>query len=116
LVLSAQSDEEILAVVTPIMDNLMEASTARDHERHVRDFTDRMKCIVTPEYLQRICETYQEEKGFFASRELISILRRPQSVVLVWKQRFTKAPGDFLAELLLVEKDGRHLVDHVMVV
>ncbi len=116
MVLSGKTDGEILAVATPIMDNLMDASTAIDRERHVRDFTDRAKAIVTTERLRQICETYQRERGFFGERELLAILRRPHSVLLLWKQRFTKSPGVYLAELLLIEKDGRTLVDHVMVI
>jgi hypothetical protein len=34
------SDEDILGVANPIMDNLMEASTVIDHERHTRDFSE----------------------------------------------------------------------------
>ena len=41
------SEKEILDVANPIMDNLMDASTEIDHERHTRDFTERMKRIVT---------------------------------------------------------------------
>lgn len=115
MVLSAKTDAEVLAIATPIMDNLMDASTAIDYGRHVRDFTDRAKATLTAERLRQICETYQREKGFFGERELLAILRRPQSVLLVWKQRFTKAPGMYLAEMVLVEKDGRAQVDHVMV-
>jgi hypothetical protein len=113
--LAGKSDEEILKVVDPIMDNLMEASTAIDRDRHVRDFTDRAKNIVTAQYLQRICEDYQREKGYFAKREFVAIFRRPSSVAVVWKQWFTKAPGEFLAELILVQDGGRYLVDHVVV-
>jgi hypothetical protein len=39
--LESMSDSQILAIANPIMDNLMDASTAIDHERHVRDFTPR---------------------------------------------------------------------------
>lgn len=113
--LALQSDEDILKIATPIMDNLMAASTAIDHERHVRDFTARARAIVTREHLQQVCERYQREKGFFARRKPVAIFRRPDSVVVVWKQWFTREPGEFVAELLLVEQDGRYLVDHVMV-
>lgn len=30
------SDDEVLAIANPIMDNVMDAYTAIDHERHVR--------------------------------------------------------------------------------
>ena len=107
--------QQILAPAAPILDNLMDASTQRDHPRHVRDFTDRMKAIVTPDYLECVCQQYQAEKGYFTTRTLIVVLRRPDSVAIIWKQHFTKAPGEFVAEMVLVHRDGRYLVDHVMV-
>jgi hypothetical protein len=113
--LAKKSDEEILKVVEPIMDNLMAASTDIDHARHVRDFTDRIKNIVTETYLEKVCVQYQTEKGFFTERKLVAIFRRPDSVALVWRQKFSKVEGDYVAELVLVERDSRYLVDHVMV-
>ncbi|SER23124.1 hypothetical protein SAMN05421690_101373 [Nitrosomonas sp. Nm51] len=113
--LEEQSDAEILAVVNPIMDNLMDASAAIDYERHVRDFTDRAKSVLPKERLQSICEEYQSTKGFFAKREFVAAFRRPGSIAVVWRQWFTKHPGEFVAELVLVQRGGRYLVDHVMV-
>ena len=113
--LETMSEEEILRVANSIMDNLMDASTAIDHERHIRDFTERMKAIVTKEYLQKVCEKYQQEKGYFSKREPVAVFKRPGGAAIIWKQWFTNAPGEFVAEMLLVEKDGRFLVDHAMV-
>jgi hypothetical protein len=113
--LAHKSDTEILQVASPIMDNLMDASTAIDYEKHVRDFTDRAKGVLPKERLQKICAEYQHTKGFFGKRELVAIFRRPESVVVIWKQSFTKQPGEFVAELLLVQSGSRYLVDHVMV-
>ena len=113
--LSLKTDPEILSIADPIMDNLMEASTQIDYERHIRDFTDRAKSTLTKAWLESICREYQGSKGFFARREFVAIFRRPDSVAIVWKQYFTRQPGEFVAELVLVEKDGRFLVDHVMV-
>jgi 2C-methyl-D-erythritol 2,4-cyclodiphosphate synthase len=113
--LDSMSDEDILRVANPIMDNLMEASTVIDHERHIRDFSERMKAIVTKAHLQKVCEKYQREKGYFSRRDPVAVFKRPGAAAIVWKQRFTKAPGEFVAEMLLIEKDGAFLVDHVMV-
>lgn len=113
--LDSMSDEDILRVANPIMDNLMEASTVIDHERHIRDFSQRMKAIVTKDHLQKVCEKYQREKGYFSRRDPVAVFKRPGAAAIVWKQRFTKAPGEFVAEMLLIEKDGAFLVDHVMV-
>ena len=113
--LDSMSDEDILRVANPIMDNLMEASTVIDHERHIRDFSERMKAIVTKDHLQKVGEKYQREKGYFSRRDPVAVFKRPGAAAIVWKQRFTKAPGEFVAEMLLIEKDGAFLVDHVMV-
>lgn len=113
--LSQKSEAEILAVVDPIMDNLMDASTEIDYERHIQDFTDRLKIVLSKERLEWICHDYQNTKGFFAQREFVAVFRRPESVAVVWKQSFTQQAGDFVAEMVLVQQDGRYLVDHVMV-
>lgn len=109
------SDEEIMAIANPIMNNMMSASTEINHERHVKDFTERLKSIVTKKYLQKVCERYQTEKGFFSEREPVAIFKRPDSAVIVWKQSFTKAQGEYVAEMVLVKQKGKYLVDHAMV-
>lgn len=113
--LSTKSEAEILAIANPIMDKLMDASTAVDYERHTRDFTDRLKSVLSKERLEWICQDYQSTKGFFTHREFVAVFRRPDSVAVVWKQGFTRQPGDFVAEMVLVQQDGKYLVDHVMV-
>ncbi len=109
------SESEILSIANPIMDNLMGASTDIDHERHIKDFTGRMKAIVTKEQLQKICEQYQSEKGFLLLREPVAVFKRPSSAAIVWKQKFSKAQGEFVAEMVLVNHNGKYLVDHAMV-
>lgn len=109
------SDTEVLAIADPIMDNLMNASTLIDYERHVRDFTDRTKSVLSKELLEFICRDYQSTKGFFTHRQFVAIFRRPESIAIIWKQGFTKQAGEYVAEMVLIQKDGRYLVDHVMV-
>jgi len=109
------SEEEILAIANPIMDNLMDASTEINHEKHIRDFSDRMKNIVTKEYLEKICKQYQSEKGFFKEREFVSVFKRQDSAAIIWKQTFTKAQGEFVAEMVLININGKYCVDHAMV-
>lgn len=112
---TGMTDQEVLDIANPIMDNLMSASTHIDYERHIKDFSDRMKNIVTQEHLQYVCEKYQNEKGFFSSREFVAVFKRPEAVAIIWRQKFTKARGEFVAELLIIEKNGKYLVDHAMV-
>ena len=109
------SEQQILDIANPIMDNLMQASTEINHEKHIRDYTERLKNITTKEYLQRVCEKYQAEKGYFSEREAISVFRRPESAAIIWKQYFTKAKGEYVAEMVLVHQNGKFLCDHAFV-
>lgn len=72
-----KTDDEILSVADPIMDNLMEASTAIDYERHVRDFTARAKGVLSEALLRHVCREYQSSKGFFAEREFVAFSAGP---------------------------------------
>jgi len=112
----SMSEKEVSDIANPIMDSLMDASTQINHEKHVQDFTDRLKSIVTKEHLQEVCTEYQREKGFFSERDLLSVLRRPDSAIITWKQKFTKVSGEYLAEMVLVNKNGKFLVDHTWVI
>lgn len=113
--LSTRSDADILAIADPIMDNLMDASTAIDYDRHTRDFTERARQALPREALRTICERYQRERGFFGPRSFVAIFRRPESIAVIWRQTFSRSPGDYVAEMVLIEHEDRYLVDHVMV-
>lgn len=106
--LAKKSDEDILAVANPIMDNLMEGSTEINHAKHTRDFTERLKAIVTPEHLMQVCKRYQVEWGYFSHREFVAVFRRPSSVAIVWRQWCTKQEGEFVAEMVLVQQGSRY--------
>jgi hypothetical protein len=55
--LADQSDVEILAVANPLMDNLMDASTLVDYERHTCDYSERLKAQLSK---ARLIEIYQD--------------------------------------------------------
>ena len=113
--LAKQSDEEILAVANPLMDNLMEGSTEINHAKHVRDFTDRLKALVSEEGLKKMCAFYQADIGYFTDREVLAVFRRRESVGVVWRQSATLSDDELIASIVVVETDGRYLVDHALV-
>ena len=56
-----------------------------------------------------------DEKGYFSNREHVAVFKRSESAAIIWKQWFTKAQGEFVAEMVLVNQKGKYLVDHAMV-
>ena len=109
------TDDEILAIADPLMDNLMEGSNEGNHAKHVRDFTDRLKNIVTEGNLVQQCAEIREHLGLFTDRELLGICRRENSIAVVWRQAATKTDDELMSQLVMVERDGRYLVDHALV-
>ena len=109
------SDAAILAAVTPIMDNLMQGSTDVDYDLHTRDFTDRMKGLLSPERLSAICRDYQARIGYFGKREFVALFRREASVAVIWRQWTSASQDEFVAEAVFKPVGDAWRVDHAMV-
>ena len=115
LALCHMADKDILDIIEPLIDNMLEGSTARDHAKHVRDFTTRLKVIVTAENLSRQCDDYQAHLGVFARREFVSLFRRQHSLAATWRLFFTKTDDEFVLEAMFVERDGHLQIEHCMI-
>jgi len=103
----ALSDEAIMDIVTPMMDNLMDASTEINHEKHIRDFSDDMKRIVSKDELEKQCKHYQATLGYFSKRELVGIVKKRGDVRVFWKQWYSKSDDEFLAFVHIVQRNGK---------
>ena len=113
LKLSDLSSDEILKMVEPIMANCLEGSNEGNHKKHTRDFTDRMKSIVTPEELEKQLSSYP--KVYFTHREFLHFFRRTDSIGIVWKQ-FTSLNNDELINQAIFKIiKGNILIDHCMI-
>ncbi len=115
MLLLSKSDAEILAAITPLMDNMMAGSTAINHAQHSRDFTERMLAIVTPDRLMMMCRDYQARWGWFGRREFVALFRRRDSIAVVWRQFCSLSDDEYVAEVVFVQHDGRLLIDHALV-
>ncbi len=107
------SEDEILNLVEPIMDSCLEGSNECDHKKHTKDFTDRMKSIVTPEELKR--QLSIEPKVFWTKREFVCLFRRSDSVGIVWKQKTSSSNDELINQAIFKEVEGKILIDHCMI-
>ena len=99
------SVDEILQIVEPIMDNCLEGSNEDDHQKHTRDFTDRMKNIVTPENLKK--QLSHSPRSYFTKREFLNIFRRDKSIAVVWKQYISNSNNELINQAIFVEINKR---------
>ena len=71
------TDQEILALLEPIISDMMDGSPERKHDTHRRDFTGRLLRLVTPENLSGIYEHCKEQWGYLRNVNLWSCLEGP---------------------------------------
>ena len=74
-------EEKILSIVDPLMDNCINRSNESNHAKHVKDFTERMRNIVTPENLK--IQLSHELRAFFTNRKFVHLFRRQSSIGVV---------------------------------
>ncbi|MEM7180742.1 MAG: hypothetical protein AAF518_07510 [Spirochaetota bacterium] len=111
--LNEKSDADILRIIEPLMDNCLAGSNEGDHARHVRDFTDRLRNIVTPENLKAQLE--YRPHGEFTKREFVALFRKRDAVGVVWRQWISANDDEFVNHAIFVERDGRVLIDHCLI-
>jgi len=96
-----KSDLEILKIAESIWDDVVEAGNTKNWDlfsKHMpeSDVTDEAKKDV-----ERQWEEIPLLTSLSPNREFISILRRGESVLVLWKQCSTKEDGEYLAMLNL---------------
>jgi len=107
------NEKEILDIVEPIMDNCLEGSNEANHQKHTRDFTDRMKNIVTPENLKT--QLSHNPRAYFTKRKFIHMFRRNKSIGVVWKQSISTSNDELINQTIFVEINKKILIDHCII-
>ncbi len=104
---------EILGIVEPMMDNCLNGSNENNHAKHTRDFTERMRKIVTPENLE--LQLSKEPRAVFTERKFICLFRRQSSIGIIWKQYISTSNDELMNQAILVERNKKILIDHCMI-
>ena len=107
------NEKKILDIVDPIMDNCLEGSNEANHQKHTRDFTDRMKNIVTPENLKK--QLSHSPRAYFTKRKFIYMFRRNKSIGVVWKQYISNSNDELMNQAIFVENNKKILIDHCII-
>ena len=76
-------EERILSIVDLLVDNSLNGSNENNHAKHVKDFTERMRNIVTLENLKM--QLSHEPRAFFSNRKFVHLFRRQSSIGVEWK-------------------------------
>ena len=106
-------EHEILQLIEPIMDNCLDGSNEDNHAKHTRDFTQRMREIVTPENLKM--QLSATPRAFFTDREFVHLFRRKNSIGVLWKQYISTSNDELMNQAIFLERREKILIDHCMI-
>lgn len=109
------SDTQLIEIAQNWMDALMQASTELDYAAHTQHWSVRAKSVLSAAQFEQVCRSYQAQKGYFTARRFLGMLRRPNSVLLLWSQQFSNTVGEYVAEMVLTLEQQQLTIDHVMV-
>ena len=106
-------EEDILRIVEPIMDSCLNGSNEDNHTKHTRDFTERMRKIVTPENLR--LQLSKKPRVLFTERKFIKLFRRQDSIGIIWKQFISTSNDELMNQAIFVERNQQIFIDHCMI-
>jgi len=104
--ITTKSDAEILAIATPMIDAVVNASNRQDWASFSAYQTEEE--ALDPQNKASVLKLWEDQE-FFTSlnlhREVLCILRNDEVAQIVWKQTSTKAQGEYLARYFIKEID-----------
>jgi hypothetical protein len=104
--ITEKTDEEILAIAQPLWRDLVKHSNEGKYGEFVRNFSSsfaRAMDQVTAGHQFAHSELARNLSGEF---DALGIIRRGEHVTVLYRQRSTKKPGEWLGRLVLGYEDG----------
>ena len=100
-----KTDEEIIQIANPILNNLIKASNQKDYGGFTRDFSSQMLYGANEVELGKQWAGNKLLTNLSNDKKFLGCLRRNGFVTVILKQRSDKVPGDFLGRLVLGVED-----------
>lgn len=101
------TDNELLNVAEPILDNILEGARSNNYEKFSRDFHAGFAEIVDAEEFKRQQSFSVEKNGYVKTdRRFLKCLRNEHCVIILWVGEFEKLQGEILTGLNLRQFDG----------
>ncbi|MCJ8311623.1 MAG: hypothetical protein HRU38_02815 [Saccharospirillaceae bacterium] len=99
----AKSDSEILEIAEPMWDDIVKGSNEKNWELFSKSMDSKGsdKEPASRKDVEQQWENSDLLTSLTPNREFLSILRKEDCVLVLWKQWSTKVKGDFLASLYL---------------
>ena len=101
-----KSDEEIRALADPLWRDLLKASNEGKYGEFVRKFAKSLALSMNEVVVNHQFANSELARNLSDDVDYLGIIRRGEHVTVLYRQRSTKKPGEWLGRLVLGYEDG----------
>jgi len=101
-----KTDQEILAIAQPLWRDLVKYSNEGKYGEFVRNFSSSLALAMNQVVAGHQFANSELARSLSENFDALGIIRRGEHVTVVYRQRSTKKPGEWLGRLVLGYEDG----------
>jgi len=102
-----KTDEEILAMAEPLWRDLIKNSNEGKYGEFARNFSSSLALAIDQVVAGHQFANSELARNLSADFDALGIIRRGEHVTVLYRQRSTKKPGEWLGRLVLGYEDGQ---------
>ena len=102
-----KTDEEILAIARPLWRDLVKASNEGKYGEFARNFSSSLARAIDQVVAGHQFANSELARNLSEEIDSLGIIRRGEHVTVLYRQRSTKKPGEWLGRLVLGYEDGK---------
>ena len=110
-----KTDEEIITLIEPLLQNLLDGANALDYEKFTRDFSHGMKTVMPHDLFMEQTIGLQHVRGKCVSRNPLGVLRKNKTALIIWSARYEKTDDDMLIQLKLVYENDKLVISSALI-
>ena len=99
--LQDKTDQEIIDIAQPIWNNLIKCSNNKDYSGFTKDFSAQMLYGANEIEIGKQWASNELLVNLSDDKVCLGCLRRKEHITVIYKQKSTKLPGEFLGRLVL---------------
>jgi hypothetical protein len=101
-----KTDEEIRAIADPLWRDLLKASNEGKYAEFVKNFAKSLALSMNEVVVSHQFANSELARNLADNADYLGIIRRGEHVTVLYRQRSTKKPGEWLGRLVLGYEDG----------
>ena len=105
--ITQKTDEEILAMAKPLWRDLVKSSNEGKYGEFARNFSSAMALAMNQVVAGHQFANSELARNLSEEVDSLGIIRRGEHVTVLYRQRSSKKPGEWLGRLVLGYEDGK---------